>query len=57
MMRERLITLGFVAAAGLISYGAWLAYPPFGFALAGVFLFIILWFEAEVERGVRGEIR
>jgi hypothetical protein len=42
MMRERLITLAFVAAAAFIAYGAWLAYPPF---------------EGTVERDVRREIR
>jgi hypothetical protein len=57
MMRDRLITLAFLAAAGLTAFGGWLAYPPFGFALAGVFLFIIAWYEGTVERDVRKEIR
>lgn len=30
-----------VAGAGLVAFGAWLAWPPVGFVVAGVFLLLL----------------
>lgn len=32
-----------IAGAGLVSFGAWLAWQPAGFVVAGVFLLALAW--------------